>query len=80
MKKRYLIVLIIVVLVVAIILVSLKETNEKTMLKEDYTRTIAAYQQNKSALEAFKKKRVNLYEEPSQLLNEDLIRPDSDLI
>jgi hypothetical protein len=50
------------------------------MLKEDYTRTTAAYQQNKSALEAFKKKRVNLYEEPSQLLNEDLIRPDSDLI
>jgi hypothetical protein len=59
---------------------ALKETNEKTMLKEDYTRTTAAYQQNKSALEAFKKKRVNLYEEPSQLLNEDLIRPDSDLI
>jgi hypothetical protein len=59
---------------------ALKETNEKTVLKEDYTRTTAAYQQNKSALEAFKKKRVNLYEEPSQLLNEDLIRPDSDLI
>jgi len=49
-------------------------------LKEDYTRTTAAYQQNKSALEAFKKKRVNLYDEPSQLLNEDRIKPDSDLI
>jgi hypothetical protein len=49
-------------------------------LKEDYTRTTAAYLQNKSALESFKKKRVNLYRETSQLLNEDLIKPDSDLI
>ena len=49
-------------------------------LKEDYTRTTAAYQQNKSTLESFKKKRVNLYDEPSQLLNEDRIKPDSDLI
>jgi hypothetical protein len=49
-------------------------------LKEDYTRTTAAYLQNKSALESFKKRRVNLYQETSQLLNEDLIKPDSDLI
>lgn len=47
-------------------------------LKEDYTRTKASFLQNRESLKAFK--RVNLYEEPSQLLNEDLIKPDSDLI
>lgn len=47
-------------------------------LKEEYNRTTAAYLQNKSTLESFKKKRVNLYQEPSQLLNEDLIKPDLD--
>ena len=47
-------------------------------LKEDYSRTKTSYLQNKESLKAFK--RVNLYEEPSQLLNEDRIKPDSDLI
>jgi len=47
-------------------------------LKEDYTRTKTSFLQNRESLKAFK--RVNLYEEPSQLLNEDLIKPDSDLI
>lgn len=47
-------------------------------LKEDYTRTKASFMQNRESLKAIK--RVNLYEEPSQLLNEDLIKPDSDLI
>ena len=47
-------------------------------LKEDYSRTKASFLQNRESLKAFK--RVNLYEEPSQLLNEDLIKPDSDLV
>ncbi len=47
-------------------------------LKEDYSRTKTSFLQNKESLKAFR--RVNLYEEPSQLLNEDLIKPDSDLI
>ena len=60
---------------------ALKETNEKTMLKEERNRTMSSFLQNKESLKKlFNGKRVNLYEEPSQLLNEDRIRPDSDLI
>jgi hypothetical protein len=47
-------------------------------LKEGYNATTAAYLKNKESLKALK--RVNLYQEPSQLLNEDRIKPDSDLI
>lgn len=49
-------------------------------LREDYNRTTAAYLQNKKTLESFKKNRVNLFEEKSDLLNESRIKPDSDLI
>ena len=47
-------------------------------LKEDYSRTKASFMQNKESLKAWK--RVNLYPEESQLLNENRIKPDSDLI
>ena len=51
------------------------------MLKEERNRTMSSFLQNKESLKKlFNGKRVNLYEEPSQLLNEDHIRPDSDLI
>jgi hypothetical protein len=49
-------------------------------LKEGYSATTATYLKNKSSLADFGKKRVNLYQEESQLLNEDRIKPDSDLI
>ena len=50
-------------------------------LKEGYTTTTATFLQTKESLKKlFDGKRVNLYEEPSQLLNEDRIKPDSDLI
>jgi len=45
-------------------------------LKENYNNTVAAYLKNKSTLEQFGKKRVNIYNEESQLLNEDQIRRD----
>jgi hypothetical protein len=45
-------------------------------LKEGYNNTVAAYLKNKSTLEQFGKKRVNIYNEESQLLNEDQIRRD----
>jgi hypothetical protein len=47
-------------------------------LKEGYNATTATYLRNKESFKALK--RVNLYQEPSQLLNEDRIKPDSDLI
>jgi len=45
-------------------------------LKENYSNTVATYLKNKSALEQFGKKRVNIYNEESQLLNENQIRRD----
>ena len=49
-------------------------------LKEDHNKTVASYLQNKSTLEAFGKRKVDLYKNDSQLLNENRIKPDSDLI
>ena len=49
-------------------------------LKEERSITTTTYLQNKKALEFFKTKRVNLFEEKSTLLNETRIKPDSDLI
>jgi hypothetical protein len=45
-------------------------------LKENYSNTVATYLKNKSTLEQFGKKRVNIYNEESQLLNENQIRRD----
>ncbi len=43
--------------------------------REHSNTTVAAYLRNKSALEAFGKRRVDLYKE-SDLLNENQIKPD----
>lgn len=50
-------------------------------LKENHSVTTSAYLKNKESLQKmFPNKRVNLFENQSDLLNEDRIKPDSDLI
>ena len=49
-------------------------------LKEHSTTSVAFLQNRESLKKLFNGKRVNLYPEESQLLNEDRIKPDSDLI
>jgi hypothetical protein len=47
-------------------------------LKESRNRTTAAYLTNKTTLEAFGKRKVDLFKDQSQLLNEDQIKRDLD--
>jgi hypothetical protein len=47
-------------------------------LKENRNRTTAAYLTNKTTLEAFGKRKVDLFKDQSQLLNEDQIKRDLD--
>ena len=50
-------------------------------LKENHSVTTSAYLKNKESLQKmFPNRRVNLFENESDLLNEDRIKPDSDLI
>ena len=49
-------------------------------LKESHGATTAAFLQNRNSLKNMFNKRVNLYGEESELLNENRIKPDSDLI
>jgi hypothetical protein len=50
-------------------------------LKENRSATMGAFLQTRDSLQKmFPNRRVNLFESQSDLLNEDLIKPDSDLI
>jgi hypothetical protein len=50
-------------------------------LKENHSPTMGAFLKNKESLQKmFPNRRVNLFESQSDLLNEDQIKPDSDLI
>jgi hypothetical protein len=50
-------------------------------LKESHSPTMGAFLKNKESLQRmFPNRRVNLFENQSDLLNEDHIKPDSDLI